>query len=261
MLNGKEVGRLVLDENDTEILLPVPPGRLTDGENTLVVEPTGKIADDIRVGEISLDDRPPAAVLSEATVVVTVREEVRAGELVPVPCRLTILSARGALATTGATSTDRLAVRPGVIYTADGTARFGLPAGDYTVHAGRGFEYGIATVRVSLKPGETVRKELAIRREVPTPGYVACDTHIHTLTHSGHGDSTDLERAITLAGEGIELPIATEHNKQVDYHAAAVRAGVRPVLHPGRRQRGDHGRRPLQRLPARRPTGPCRTSE
>ena len=81
-----------------------------------------------------------------------------------------------------------------MIYTADGTAKFGLPAGDYTIHAGRGFEYGIDTVRVSLKPGESVRKELVIRREVPTPGFVACDTHVHTLTHSGHGDSTDVER-------------------------------------------------------------------
>ena len=73
---------------------------------------------------------------------------------VPVPCRITVLSSRGALATTGASSTDRLAVRPGVIYTADGTARFGLPAGDYTIVAGRGFAYGIDTARVSLKPGE-----------------------------------------------------------------------------------------------------------
>ena len=86
-------------------------------------------------------------------------------------------------------------MRPGVLYTSDGKARFGVPAGEYTIHAGRGFEYGIATARVSVKPGDTVRKELTIRREVPTPGYVACDTHVHTLTHSGHGDSTDVERA------------------------------------------------------------------
>lgn len=230
-LNGKELGRLVADENDTEIVLPVPAGRLADGENTLVIEATGKIPDDIRVGEITLDDRPVKDVLSEATVEITVREEVR-GERVPIPCRLTVLSARGALATTGATSTDRLAARPGVIYTADGAAKFGLPAGDYTIHAGRGFEYGTDTVRVSIKPGESVRKELVIRREVPTPGFVACDTHVHTLTHSGHGDSTDVERAITAAGEGLELVVATEHNMQVDYHAAAVKAGVRKYFTP-----------------------------
>ncbi len=231
-LNGKELGRLVADENDTEIVLAVPAGRLGDGENALVIEATGRAPDDIRVGEIALDDRPVKEVLSETTVEVTVREEVRRGERVPVPCRLTVLSARGALATTSAISTDRLAVRPGVIYTADGTAKFGLPAGDYVIHAGRGFEYGIDTVRVSLKPGESARKELVIRREVPTPGFVACDTHVHTLTHSGHGDATDVERAITAAGEGLELLVATEHNIQVDYHAAAVKAGVRKHFTP-----------------------------
>ena len=231
-LNGKELGRLVADENDTEIALPVPMGRLADGENALVIEATGRAPDDIRVGEIALDDRSVKELLSEATVEVTVREEVRRGEHIPVPCRLTVLSARGALATTSATSTDRLAVRPGVIYTADGTAKFGLPAGDYVIHAGRGFEYGIDTIRVSLKPGESARKELVIRREVPTPGFVACDTHVHTLTHSGHGDATDVERAITAAGEGLELLVATDHNVQVDYHPATVKAGVRKHFTP-----------------------------
>jgi hypothetical protein len=40
------------------------------------------------------------------------------------------------------------------------------------------------------------------------------------------------ERVLTLAGEGVELPIATEHNLQVDYHAAAVRQGVRRHFTP-----------------------------
>src|SRR5437868_13840601 len=34
-LNGKELGRLVGDENDMVIYLPVPAGLLTAGENTL----------------------------------------------------------------------------------------------------------------------------------------------------------------------------------------------------------------------------------
>jgi hypothetical protein len=130
------------------------------------------------------------------------------------------------LTTVGAKSGQGLAVRPGVVYTADGKARFGLPVGDYTLHAGRGFVYGIDTVGLSLRPGETARKTLTIRREVPTPGYVSCDTHVHTLTYSGHGDSTADERVVTLAGEGVELPIMTDHNVQVDYRDLAVRHGV-----------------------------------
>src|SRR4051794_23769722 len=38
LLNGKELGRLIADENDTELVLPVAPGRLADGDNTLVIE-------------------------------------------------------------------------------------------------------------------------------------------------------------------------------------------------------------------------------
>ena len=62
---------------------------------------------------------------------------------------------------------------------------------------------------------------LAINREVPTPGFVSCDTHIHTWTYSKHGDATLDERMLTLAGEALELPVATDHNLIVDYSACA----------------------------------------
>jgi hypothetical protein len=52
---------------------------------------------------------------------------------------------------------------------------------------------------------------------VDTRGFVACDTHIHTLTFSGHGDSSVEERLVTLAGEGVELAVATDHNHHTDY--------------------------------------------
>jgi hypothetical protein len=226
LLNGKELAKLVGDENDQVIYVPIAAGRLLAGDNQLRIEQVGRLADDIRVGEISLDDRPMNRVLSEATVEVSVVEAGKRSDPTPTPCRITILNAQGALATVGASSDGHLAVRPGVVYSGDGKARFGVPAGEYTLHAGRGFEYSVATVRVSVKPGETVRKTLTIRREVPTPGYVSCDTHVHTLTYSGHGDASVDERVLTLAGEGVELPIATDHNRQVDYRDAAKKHRV-----------------------------------
>jgi hypothetical protein len=232
LLNGKELGRLLPDENDTILYLAVPAGRLLDGDNRLTIEQVGRTPDDVRVGEIALDDRPVAKVLSEATVEVSVLEVGLPGGPVPVPCRITVLNDQAALQTVGATSGERLAVRPGVVYSGDGKARFGLPAGVYTLYAARGFAYGIDSVRVTLQPGDVVRKTLSIRREVPMPGYVSCDTHVHTLTYSGHGDATVDERVIAIAGEGLELPVATEHNRQVDYHAAAVRQGVRDYFTP-----------------------------
>jgi hypothetical protein len=100
------------------------------------------------------------------------------------------------------------------------------------VYAGRGFEYSLAKAEIAVGRGETARPALQISREVPTEGFVACDTHIHTLTYSGHGDATIAERMITLAGEGIELPIATDHNVHIDYETHAKQAGVREFFTP-----------------------------
>lgn len=232
LLNGREVGRLRSDEIDMISDLIVAAGTLKEGDNTLVVEQIGKAADDIRVGEVVLHDQPLNHVLSEGTVDISVTDATAEGKPTPLPCRLTILNRQGSLASIGAKSNEQLAVRPGVIYTANGQARFGLPAGDYTIYAGRGFEYGIDSQRVSVRAGEVVQQTLSIRREVPTPGWVSCDTHIHTLTHSGHGDATEAERMITIAGEGIELPIATDHNIQIDYQPSAQKLGVRQYFTP-----------------------------
>ena len=64
------------------------------------------------------------------------------------------------------------------------------------------------------------------------PGLVAADTHIHTLTHSKHGDATLDERMLTIAGEGIELAVATDHNHHADYSEAAVRTRLQSHFTP-----------------------------
>ena len=95
LLNDKELTRLPPDENDQVLYFPLPAGALRMGENKLVIEPVGKIPDDVRIGEIILDDRPVAEVLSEATVEVTVTEIDRSGKPAAVPCRISILNDRG----------------------------------------------------------------------------------------------------------------------------------------------------------------------
>jgi hypothetical protein len=230
LLNNKERSQLVINENDMVVYLSLPAGALRDGDNELRIEQVGKVPDDIRVGEIRLDDRSREAVLSEGRVEVSVGDAEHRGTRLP--CRITVLNSERALMSVGAKSDDHHAVRPGIIYTSTGRAEFGLPAGKYTIYAGRGFAYGIDSATITVEPGQTVRKRLAIRREVMTPGFVSCDTHVHTFTHSGHGDCTINERMITLAGENIELPIATDHNVHIDYLPTAERLGVRKFFTP-----------------------------
>lgn len=229
-LNDEPLGTLVRDENDLRTCLPVPSGRLAD-QNVLVVESAspGSPSDDIRVGDVTLHARPLASLLTEATIDVSV---VDAADGRPLPSRITIVDAAGTLVPTGTAPATHLAVRPGVIYTATGAAAVRLPAGTYTVYAGRGFEYSLAQAEVTLAPGDSTARRLTLRRDVPMTGYVASDTHIHTFTHSAHGDATMAERMVTIAGEGIELPIATDHNLHVDYEQAARDVGVRQHFTP-----------------------------
>jgi hypothetical protein len=228
-LNGKKLGSLPVDENDMVVYFAIPPGGVQSGENMLRIEQSGRNSDDVRLGEVLLHARPRREVLNEATIEIEVTDA-ETGR--PLPSRITILNSQGALQTTGAQSKDHLAVRPGIVFTGSGKARFGLPPGQYTLYAGRGFEYSLASAEVELKAGAAVRRTLEIRREVPTQGYVACDTHIHTLTHSGHGDATIQERMITLASEGIELPIATDHNVQIDHDPFAREMELRRYFTP-----------------------------
>ncbi len=230
-LNGKPLGRLVGDENEMLVYFPLPKGMVIAGENRLFIQQPrpGKTPDDIRAGEITLDRRPMADVLGEAELQIKVKDKI-SGQLLP--ARITITDQRGALQTTGANSNDHLAVRPGVVYTSTGIAEVPLPAGMYKIFAGRGFEYSLDSATVTLKAGETKSLAMTIFREVPTEGYAACDTHVHTLTHSGHGDSTVQERMITLTGEGIELPIATDHNVFIDHRPFAKTMRVQQDFTP-----------------------------
>ena len=231
-LNDKPLGDLVREEADLAIYLPIPAGALAAGRNTLEIATAArgaKAADDIRVGEIWIDPRPVAEVLAEAALEIEVVDAVSGLAL---PARITIALAGGPRQLVSVEKSDRLAVRPGVVYTADGKARVGVPPGDYTIYATRGFEYSLAEAKVTVRSGSSEKLKLAIRRQVPTPGLVACDTHIHTVTFSGHGDASIAERMVTLAGEGIELPIATDHNTHIDYEEHARRAGVRQHFTP-----------------------------
>lgn len=222
-LNGKRLGNLFLMEADLVHSLAILPHTLKAGENVLSVIPP-RDNDDIVLRDMSIDPRPMRDALHESALAIRVVDKDTGNGL---PCRLTIVNAHGALAPLIALSNaPALAIRPGVVYTGNGKADIGLPAGDYTVFASRGLEWSVATQRVQLARGGSARLDFRLSRVVPTPGWISCDPHTHTLTHSGHGDASLEERTLTLAGEGIELPVATEHNLHIDYASAARRTGV-----------------------------------
>jgi hypothetical protein len=227
-LNGKRIGSLFLMESPLNFALRLPPGSLREGSNTLSIVPPRE-NDDIRVGEIRLAPQPLEAALSECVVEVQVTD---ADSGKGTPCRITVSDTNGTLAALFAQANQIVAARPGVVYTGDGRAVIHLLAGNYIFTATRGFEFSANSTNVAFAPGDRKTLSLRLRREVQTPGLVSCDTHVHTFTYSRHGDATVEERAITLAGEGIELPIATDHDVAVDLHPAATATHTRNYFTP-----------------------------
>jgi hypothetical protein len=228
-LNDHHLGNLDRDEKDKVIYLEIPPGILASGKNRILIEQLDSIPDDIKIGHIVLIDKTLSESLSEATAHIEVYDKTSG---ILLPARITVTNAEGALQTVGASSVGYLAVRPGVVYTGNGKASFGLPSGKFTIYATRGIEYGVDSLQLIIKPGDQIREKLYINHEVPTEGWISSDTHIHTFTHSGHGDVTMQERAITIAAEGIELPIMTDHNVQVNIGPAAKEMNVNSYFTP-----------------------------
>lgn len=231
LLNGHKLGRFDRDENLQIATFEIPQDQLLETVNRLRIQPANhKSSDDVLFGNIRLIPLAKQELLSQVTLRVEVMDS---GTLVTkVPARITVTQADGALAALGNVSEPGLAVRNGVLYSLSGVVDLKLAPGDYTVYASRGMEWSVAHEQVTAKAGQNESLTLRIARIVSTSGWVASDTHVHTLTFSGHGDSSIEERMSTLAGEGIEFPIATDHNVHIDYIPHARKLGADKFFTP-----------------------------
>ena len=221
-LNGKRLGNLERFESKVLHSLKVPAGTLREGQNKFAVEAPVTAIDDIIVGEGFIEYAPRGEALSQSFLEIIAFDKDTSS---PLPCRFTITDSKDYLMPLKIKPSLRLAVRSGVVYSIEGKCKAGVLPGEYIVYATRGFEYGVDSAKVTVKKGETKSVELTIGREVPTKGWISCDPHIHVRTFSGHGDSTVEERMPTIAGEGIELPVATAHNHHTDFTPYQKAAG------------------------------------
>ena len=219
-INGTRVATLSRGSEFVERSYALPAGVIRDGTNRFRL--IGDVpTDDITVGDVRWFEVSFRELYDLVPVVVRVRDP--AGE--PLPARVTFTDLDDSPVELFYAQELHAAVRRGVAYTSDGVAELELPAGRYRVFALRGTEWSLARAEFSAeKPGASV--ELELTRELDTTGFVAADTHVHTLTYSGHGDASVEERLVTLAGEGVELAVATDHNHNTDYRPLQASMGL-----------------------------------
>ncbi len=220
-LNGVEVAVCRVEDGLVEQLRAVPAGTLVEGVNRFTLT-TAQPADDITFGRVRLYGESVREHLDLRPLEVTVTDAAT-GE--PLAARVTVRGLEGEAPALYFADDLHQAVRDGVVYTDRGVARFEVPAGNYELFASRGPEWGLARTRVELGDAGA-DAALEIRREVDTGTTLSVDTHIHTLTFSGHGDSSVEERMVTLAGEGLDVAIATDHNHNTDYRPYQQRMGL-----------------------------------
>jgi len=223
-INGAEIAVLVKEKAQSTHYYPVPAKVLKSGANefSLTCE---RVGDDITFGDIRLLKTSYRDRMGIRPVQIQVLDSTHGG---PLPARITVADAQGNLAPLYYPDASAIPLRKGVAYTdMKGRAQLEIGAGTWTIWASRGTEWGVDSHSLLIE-GDGPKSPIVLRisREVDTAGYVAADTHIHTVTGSGHGDASTWERVHTLAGEGVEMAIATDHNHHMDYRPLQKEIGA-----------------------------------
>ena len=144
----------------------------------------------------------------------SIRFVVRDGEGTPVPAKATFFPVASRALELG--PEDRAEGSYDVAYLEPGQNVVPVPSGTYDVVVSRGTEYGLYEERITTHAGLTTDVEAVLSREVDSSGWISGDFHLHCAPSS----DTPLPvpgRILSLAGEGVEWAIATDHDMVTDY--------------------------------------------
>ncbi|MFU8803763.1 MAG: hypothetical protein ACNA8W_08150, partial [Bradymonadaceae bacterium] len=112
---------------------------------------------------------------------------------------------------------------------ADGRFETWVRPGRYTLYFSRGTEYNLETREVEVTAGGRINISAQIHRVVNTEGYLSGDYHLHAQGSIDSGLDYNA-RVISVAAEGIEVGVATDHNYVSDYLPYIHRNGLQPWL-------------------------------
>jgi hypothetical protein len=105
-----------------------------------------------------------------------------------------------------------------------------LPPGDYSISVSRGMEYALFEQPVlTIADAEVQTLDVVLEREVDTDGWIAVDTHLHSEMSTDSSVPLD-QRLLSVAGEGVEVAISTDHDFVTDYAPYVDRLGLGSFL-------------------------------
>jgi hypothetical protein len=95
-------------------------------------------------------------------------------------------------------------------WTGNGRFERALAAGPYRLLVSSGIERDVARFDVELVAGKARELEAKLPRAVKTPGWVGADLHLHQAP-SVDADVSLAARVVSIAAEGVEFAVATDH--------------------------------------------------
>ena len=107
----------------------------------------------------------------------------------------------------------------------DGVARLPVPAGSHRIIVSRGYEYEIFDQSVTAEVDKVTEVPVSLVRSVDTTGIMCADFHIHA-NFSADSDDTILEKVTSAVGDGLELPISSEHEWIIDFQPTIQKLGI-----------------------------------
>lgn len=100
-----------------------------------------------------------------------------------------------------------------------------VPPGRYKVVADRGFEYDAPEATIEVRSGHNAYVALELKRAVDTAGWISADLHLHADPSPDAPQSLE-DRVLALAAAGVEVGVATDHNRVSDYRPAISALGL-----------------------------------
>ncbi len=111
------------------------------------------------------------------------------------------------------------------IYSHSGKGLEAVAPGEYELSVLRGYEYIPHEGRVIIEAGKTAQLNAVLVHALDTQGFMSADLHIHAGP-SGDNKITIPERITTVAAEGLEVAVSTDHEAIIPWQPAVEQTGL-----------------------------------
>jgi hypothetical protein len=133
----------------------------------------------------------------------------------PIPGRLIVVGIDGTPDPRFA-SIPRVSAAGNEVHSVTGEGRVDIPPGRYRVIASRGIEWSVAQRTIDVRAEQGVALRVALTHDLPTPGWISADLHLHAKP-SGDSELSLDDRVASLLAAGVEFAVASDHNHVTDY--------------------------------------------